>query len=147
MIVYVYVCPEELQRLGRDFKWKVPACPCGSEKVWGHGFIYRYFENFPHPLPLRRYRCPQCGTVFCLRPVEYFRRKLTPPRKIAQVLRHRLLTGRWPKFIPRQRAGHWLRQFMELARVFLWEPLHRLELSLAANSPAFLERNFGIDSS
>jgi len=35
--------------------------------LWGHGFADAVFDGYKQPLPLKLYRCPDCGCVIRLR--------------------------------------------------------------------------------
>lgn len=64
-----------LFELGTLYPWPRPnRCRlCGSRRIWGHGYVPRYFEGFILPLWIRRLRCPDCGTVYTLRPDGFVR--------------------------------------------------------------------------
>jgi hypothetical protein len=84
---------------------------CGSSRMWGHGFVVRYFDDCNGHVLLRRWRCPDCGTVYTMRPFGYWPRHHTPVRIIMKSLCHRVLRGFWDKALglTRQRQDHWLR--------------------------------------
>jgi hypothetical protein len=111
LILPVALCVKTLAKRGRDFPWRRPKrCPrCQGPRLWGHGFVSRYFEGFCEPLSLRRYRCPDCGVVLCLRPAGYWKRFQSSIETIRRVLFHRLRTGRWPPGSHPPRGRHWLR--------------------------------------
>jgi len=111
MIIHVAATLKKIFTLGRDYPWEPPdKCPrCKRYKVWGHGFQDTFFEGYKSPIPLKRWRCPQCGCVICYRPKAYFPRFQTPIQAIRSVISHRLQCGRWPSGFVRSRAGHWLR--------------------------------------
>jgi hypothetical protein len=111
LIIHIFVSIKEIFRLGRNYQWQRPEhCPrCHCFKVWGHGFKDTFFEGYKDPVPLKRWRCPQCGCVICYRPKNYFPRFQTPIKTIRSVISHRLQCGRWPSGFIRCRAGHWLR--------------------------------------
>ncbi|MDZ7831794.1 MAG: hypothetical protein U5L07_08600 [Desulfobacterales bacterium] len=111
MIIYVAVTLKEIFRLGGNYSWQCPGkCPrCHCYKVWGHGYRDAFFEGYNDPIPLKRWRCPQCGCLICCRPKDYFSRFQTPIQKIRSGIAHRLRCGRWPSGFVRSRAGHWLR--------------------------------------
>ena len=70
LVLHVTINVKGLFALGRLYPWPRPdRCrSCGSKRIWGHGYVPRYFEGFIHPLWVRRLRCPDCGTVYTLRP-------------------------------------------------------------------------------
>src|SRR5271166_5000084 len=113
MIVSVNVCLEELTRLGRLFKWKKPkCCPKCKFRLWGHGFVARYFSKLKDALFLKRYRCSRCGCVVTLRPAGFWKRYQTSANEIYEALRFRLSKFTWPPGFSRQRGGHWLSKFI-----------------------------------
>ena len=102
---------------GKDFNWNRPICPCGSEKVWGHGFVIRFFVGFIAGIFLKRFRCPNCRTVFTMLPEGYGRRLQTRIEVIVEALVSRLQHRGWPSGLPRQRAGHWLRTLLKICQM------------------------------
>jgi len=73
LILYSAVDVKQLYELGRSYPWEKPArCPaCRGGRLWGHGFVLRYFEPFEEPAWIKRYRCPDCGAVHTMRPDTY----------------------------------------------------------------------------
>ena len=102
---------------GKDFNWIRPHCGCGREKVRGNGYVTRFFEGFALPLRLKRYGCPECGAVFTMIPAGFTRRNQSPAATIWASIRARLTCRCWPKGLPRQRSGHWLRKFLSICRM------------------------------
>lgn len=107
----------EVASLGRNCKWNRPSCSCGSEKVWGHGYVTRYFVGLASALLLKRYRCPLCGRVFTMIPADSGRRIQSPVSAVLGAIRSRLSHQGWPHAVPRQRATHWLRKFLQMCRL------------------------------
>jgi transposase-like protein len=109
MILSVCVKLNEIYSQGRKFNWTKPdACPrCGSVRLWGHGYIMRYFDGFANGLLLRRYRCPDCGCVIRMKPEGYFPRFQARIDTIRRCLARRL-TGRWCCGMSTSRQRHWL---------------------------------------
>jgi hypothetical protein len=109
------VSVKEIFRLGRKFPFLRPrSClrvGCGSTRIWSHGFVGRYFDECDSPVELRRWRCPDCGAVYTMRPFGYWPRHHAPIRIILKSLCHRILRGFWDKAngLTRERQGHWLR--------------------------------------
>jgi hypothetical protein len=97
---------------GKKFNWNRPTCDCGCKKVWGHGFVARFFTGFLDALFLKRYRCPECRRVFILLPAGYGRRIQTVISEVWNAIESRLQTHEWPHGLPRQRGGHWLKRFL-----------------------------------
>ena len=113
VIITFIVSFAELGQVGRSFKWKIPDCPCGSKKVWGHGFVSRILEG--NLVELKRYRCANCRKVFTLRPKIFWPWFQTSVELIFKALWNRLTKRRWPKNTTRQRGGYWLRLFQRFA--------------------------------
>jgi len=111
MIYPVSVQLKDIFELGKDYPWELPkSCPrCGHYRVWGHGFVSRYFQGFSSSLYLKCGRCPECGCVVTLRPDTHFPRIRTAIEVIRSHLAERLTTARWPcSDLPRSRLRHWL---------------------------------------
>jgi len=117
VIVPTDVPVAELVAHGKKFNWNRPICDCGSEKVWGHGFVARFLAGFALPVFLKRYRCPACRRVFTLLPAGYGRRFQTAIAVVASAIESRLKDFRWPPELPRQRGGHWLKRFLAVCRM------------------------------
>ena len=124
------VSVKEIFRRGRKYPFLRPrSClraGCGSTRIWGHGFVVCYFDDCDGFVELRRWRCPDCGAVYTMRPFGYWPRHHAPIRIILKSLCHRILRGCWDKALglTRQRQGHWLR-------------------ALRRNIPAHLGMSFG----
>jgi len=109
------MCVNEIFRLGKGYAFPRPEkClveGCGSFRIWGHGFVLRYLECFNTPLWFKRWRCPDCGCVYTVRPVDYWSRHHLPAKTIVSSLSYRITHGFWDKTpaLTRQRQGHWLR--------------------------------------
>jgi hypothetical protein len=66
---------DQLAKLKRDYPFPIPdRCPCCQGRIWKHGFTTAYFHPFSDPLYIRLLRCPDCGTVFRLKPTGYLPR-------------------------------------------------------------------------
>jgi hypothetical protein len=110
MIIWVGVDFKQLLQLGKKYHWQHPSsCPVCSGRVWGHGFVWRYFAAAADGCWIKRYRCPDCGQVHTLRPEGYWPRCWQGQEETRRSLEERLATGSWPRGMPRQRGGHWLR--------------------------------------
>jgi hypothetical protein len=115
MVIFSSVILKELFVLGRKYQWSKPdSCPrCGSYRLWGHGFVLAYFDEYDQSFWLRRYRCPDCGCVIRLRPKGYFRRFQASIAVIRASVESKAVRGRWISGIGRTRQRHW---FTALAR-------------------------------
>jgi hypothetical protein len=113
--LFFMMCVKEILRLGRRYPFPRPErclhAGCGSSRIWGHGFVERYFDGCDAPVELRRWRCPDCGCVYTIQPADYWPRHHTPIETITQGLSYRIKHGFWDKALgfTRQRQGHWLR--------------------------------------
>lgn len=106
--------PVDLKQInvqGRHYRWPRPGCcpRCRNWRVWGHGYVERFFDGFAKALPVKCYRCPACGCVITLRPESHFPRIRSSQQVIRDQLHHRLSQGRWPpSTLSRPRLRHWL---------------------------------------
>jgi hypothetical protein len=81
---------------------------CRNWRVWGHGFVSRYFDEFAEALLLKCYRCPLCGCVITVRPASHFPRIRSSRQTIFSHL-HQRIRGRWPPSpLARSRLRHWM---------------------------------------
>ena len=124
MIIHIFALLNDIFKQGREYPWPRPEdCPkCSSTRLWGHGYIAALFDGYNKALQLKRYRCPCCGCVICLRPSSHLSRLQVSTESIRTTLSIRIKTGRWPPGAGRQRAGHWLRSFKR--RVFFLFGFH-----------------------
>jgi hypothetical protein len=107
----VAVDVKRLSELGKEYPWPRPkrCLTCKSPRVWGHGHVQRYFEGFAHPLWVRRLRCPDCRTVYTLRPDLFYRGFQYSLMTILASLLARITDCRWLSSIPRQNQQYWYR--------------------------------------
>lgn len=110
MILLVCAKLKDIYAQGRNFNWIKPdVCPrCGSVKVWGHGYVRAYFDDFNEGLFLRRFRCPDCACVIRMKPKGYFNRFHASIDTIRSCLYHRLSHGKWDPNMVKSRQRHWL---------------------------------------
>lgn len=110
MLHFVDVILKDVFDKGHNFKWPKPSsCPrCRHYKVWGHGFVERFFDCFSSSLLVKRFRCNKCGCVICCRPASHFSRIQSSSKSIKARLAHRIAHGRWPPGIATSRQRHWL---------------------------------------
>lgn len=122
MIWFVSVDLKKIHEEGRCYSWPRPSCclRCNNWRVWGHGYVERYFDGFVEALLLKCYWCPACGCVITLRPKSYFVRIHSSIETVRFHIFHRLKTGRWPpSLLPRSRLRHWLFNLRRRAQAFL----------------------------
>jgi hypothetical protein len=110
LVLFVDVDVKKVALLGREYPWPRPdGCPSCRGRIWGHGFVLAYFAELVEGVLIRRYRCPDCRTVFRLRPLSHWSRFQTSVISIRDCLKQRLTEGHWRIDWPRSRQGHWLR--------------------------------------
>lgn len=125
MIWHVAVELNDVAAQGRNYPWQrpEPCLRCKRFRVWGHGFVGRYFDGHEGQVLLRCFRCPGCGCVITPRPQGYLRRIRSSVSAIRRELGHRLERGRW---LPpgagspsRPRLRHWLTHLRRQALAWL----------------------------
>jgi hypothetical protein len=102
----------EVKRLVEEEKrypWPRPArCPrCRGRRLWGHGYVRRYFEGFVFPLWMKRWRCPDCRGVHTARLGAFWPRFRYSIQTILRALRHKILHGRGLAYLSRQLQDYW----------------------------------------
>jgi hypothetical protein len=109
LVLHVAVDVKRLFEIGKAYPWPRPdrCLSCRSPRVWGHGYVPRYFEGYNRPLWVKRLRCPDCRTVYTLRPDVFltgFRYSLCAIlcSLIARILHHRFVPC-----LPRQNQQYW----------------------------------------
>ena len=103
--------------MGKKYPWPCPPwCPrCRSPRLWGHGYVRRYFDDFAQALCLKRYRCPDCGAIHTLRPHLYDRGFQVIWFTIFLSLLKKITLGQWLWGVSRQRQQYWWRGFKKHA--------------------------------
>lgn len=111
LILYLSVNLHEVSRAGKGFCWVRPSrCPrCNGVRLWGHGYVGRYFGRFAEMLWMKRWQCPECGAVHTARPLEYWRGFQATVGAISASLWLRVERGRWLGSFSRQRQEYWWR--------------------------------------
>ncbi len=110
MIIAAAVNFKEIIKQEKNYNWpRPPSCPNCGRKLWGHGYVWRYFEEAMQGCWIKRYYCPGCGLVITMRPKGYWPRFQKQSRSINWILAHREKEKRWPPGVSRQSAGHWKR--------------------------------------
>ena len=109
MVLHVAVDVQKLVELGKKYPWPRPArcLSCTSSRLWGHGYVRRYFEGFVYPLWIRRLRCPDCRTVYTLRPDLFYRGFRYSVRTILSSLMTKITDNWWLPSLPRQNQQYW----------------------------------------
>lgn len=109
---------EKNQELGKQFRWRRPeTCPsCSGSRLWGHGYVIRYFVEFAAGLWMKRWRCPDCGAVHTARPKQYSPGVHYPKDLQLASLREKLAGNPFLGTIPRQVQQHWVKTFRHMCR-------------------------------
>ena len=113
LIIYTAVEIKSLVELGKKYQWEKPGqCPnCKGWRLWGHGFVLRYFEFWDAGVWVRRYRCPLCGAVHTMRPDAHYRGFVYTVSTILQSLKTKIRKGCWLLSPSRQVQQYWWRGF------------------------------------
>jgi len=109
VVLHVSIDVKQLYELGKEYPWPRPkrCYSCQSSRIWGHGYVQRYFEGYIRPFWIKRYRCPDCRTVYTLRPDLFCMRFRYPLRIILYSLITKILCLRFIPSIPRQNQQYW----------------------------------------
>ena len=94
---------------GKLYRWPRPVrCPrCGGARLWGHGYVPRYFDESPQAVWVKRWRCADCRAVHTLRPDTHWRRFWTAIAVMVRCVVGKLEGAPWPKDVIRQRQQYW----------------------------------------
>jgi hypothetical protein len=109
LILPLSVNISEIQSLGKRYPWPCPPrCPrCGSTRLWGHGYVSRFFDGIEGQVWIKRWRCPDCTAVHTCRPHTFWRRFLAPVALILRSLSGKRAGQPWNKDVSRQRQQYW----------------------------------------
>lgn len=109
MIISIPVDLNRLFVLLKKFSWPRPdQCPkCHNPKLWGHGFVDACFDAIDFVVPLKRYRCCNCGCIIKLKPEGYFKRFQARIETIRKSIHSLVKTQKPIADISRQRQRHW----------------------------------------
>lgn len=117
---------DQLSKEGKSFKWEKEFCEKCHRYMWGHGFTTRYFQSYPEPLYIKRYRCAGCSIVVTCRPLGFWPSLRTEFNIIFNALIYRLSHSAdppvWPVGVTRQRGGYWLRTFYKYFKMNVSQP-------------------------
>ena len=109
----------KLKKMGKNFDWIRPCyCRKCKSKIWGHGFIYRFFNAIKNAIPIKRWICSVCGIVYVCIPLGYWSRYQESISNIYEYLLYRVKHQKWPPEVRRQRAGHWLSKLLVNAKLY-----------------------------
>jgi hypothetical protein len=120
LILHFAVDVKRLVEEGKDFCWpRAERCPrCAGRRLWGHGYVRRYFEGWSEGIWLKRYRCPDCRAVHILRPERFYRGFYYSILTILLSLLSRIIHNRWLKCLSRQVQQYWWRGLRRQASRF-----------------------------
>jgi len=110
MIMSIPVDIKRLVKLKKGYPWSKPdhCTNCKNPNLWGHGFVDAFFDCEKDPLPLKRYRCPNCGNVIKLKPQGYFNRFHATIDTIRESISSLAATGKYITGVTYQRQYRWL---------------------------------------
>jgi hypothetical protein len=99
--------------LGRSYPWpRPPCCPrCTGRRLWGHGYVERYFDGLSERVAVKRWRCVDCGAVHTMRPATHWRGFWATIELVLLSLNQKLSGGRWLSNVSRQRQQYWWHGF------------------------------------
>lgn len=117
LLLYVAIDVKALSEAGPRYQWSKPSrCPkCLGLRLWGHGYVARYFEGIAESVWLKRFRCPDCKAVHTCRPDGYLRSIRHPASIVALCLAQKILHGRWMRCLCRQLQQYWYRSLCRLS--------------------------------
>lgn len=113
LILYLSVDCSEISRVGKGFGWPRPSrCPgCRGSRLWGHGYVRRFFDGTADALWMKRWRCPDCGAVHTMRPETHWRGFWADRTTILASLESKESGRRWLAHLGRERQQYWWRGF------------------------------------
>ena len=113
LILSLSVNLETLLREGTSYPWpRPPCCPrCKEGRLWGHGYVSRFFDGLERPLLVKRWRCPSCRAVHTIRPSSHWRGFWATVGLIVSSLQTKIERGRWLATVSRQRQQYWWHRF------------------------------------
>jgi len=115
--VYISIDFNKLEEKKKEYPWeRLGRCPrCKGPRVWGHGYVLRYFDSYEGGVWLKRYRCAECRAVHTVRPETHYRGFWASIAHIVDSLVEKALYNRWLSGHSRQRQQYWWRGFVKQA--------------------------------
>ena len=131
MVLYFKLSVKEIYEKGESYDWPRPKrCPkCGSGRLWGHGYVARYFEEYVETLWVKRYRCVECRAVHTLKPEGYWRRFRHRVATVLRSMKSKISKNRWVAGIGRQSQQYWWRG-LKRQRARVGKGFERISLSV-----------------
>ncbi len=77
----------------------------------------RFFDWEASALPIKRWRCPDCGAVHTMRPTTHWRRFWAAWSLIISSLLGKAAGRKWLKSVSRQRQQYWWRGYQIQSRI------------------------------
>lgn len=113
LILYLSVDFTELQTHEKGYRWPRPkqCLRCKGNRIWGHGYVRRFFDGVADTLWMKRWRCPECGTVYTVRPFSHWRGFWADRETILSSLTVKESENRWLEHLCRERQQYWWRGF------------------------------------
>jgi len=120
LVLQVAINVKRLFELGKEYPWPRPerCLSCNSLRVWGHGYVQRYFDDYLQALWVKRLRCPDCRTVYTLRPDLFYRGFRYSFQTILSSLAKRMEHQCWLSYVPRQNQQYWYKGLLLQAQRF-----------------------------
>ena len=113
LILHFAIDVKRLVEEGKAYCWPRPEqCPrCKGRRLWGHGYVQRYFERLSERVWIKRYRCPDCRAVHTLRPQGFYKGFHYSILTIFLSVVNKVVEGRWLKCLSRQVQQYWFKGF------------------------------------
>jgi hypothetical protein len=113
LILYLSVNLTEIQRDEKGYCWPRPrqCLRCKGNRIWGHGYVGRFFDGVADALWMKRWRCPDCRTVYTMRPSTHWRGFWADRETILSSLRAKEYESRWLEHLCRERQQYWWQGF------------------------------------
>lgn len=120
LILHFSVDVKRLVEEGKDFCWPRPEkCPrCEGRRLWGHGYVRRYFEGWCEGIWIKRYRCPDCRAIHTLRPERFYKGFYYSMWTILPSILNRMVHSRYLKCLSRQAQQYWWKGLRKQASRF-----------------------------
>ena len=111
LILHFAVDVKALFSCGKRYCWPRPArCRvCSGSRLWGHGYVPRYFEGFWDALWVKRFRCRDCFSVHTCRPSGFLKGIRFSGEVVSEGLHSKIEEGRWHSLASRQNQQYWYR--------------------------------------
>jgi hypothetical protein len=111
LILHFAVDVKRLAECGKEYPWPRPhRCPCcQGRRLWGHGYVFRYFDGISEGLWMKRFRCPDCRAVHTSRLKGFYRGFSYSIFSILLSLLEKIIHNRWLRCLSRQAQQYWWR--------------------------------------